>query len=480
VTFRIVGVLFVALLVAAGACTSDDGGPGFAQNTPRGRPTASDTLVIGLVGTMTGEDAWRGEDAFEGADLAVHRINVARDEEAPPFELVTRDDRGSPGRALRQIEELAGLPRTVGILYAGPPHVLPRAERALAGGGIPAMLIYGDLYGPRRLTQHVFQMAPSLVWQARRIVTYVFSDRRYETVGLLAGRSFSGSGAVSALREAVGDRGPEVVRYDLDETAFSPLLARLRRAHVEAIVVEGPPRVLSAVTMTLREMGSTYISTPRARLATASRRVRRERVATGKWHPQVVTLDEGLSPRVNEPLPAGTVASDSYARGAHYLPVPAFQRFRRSFRGWWGNLPTGWQLRAYDAVSMAGWAYEHADAGQDLASVLERLRRARFGGTEVTLGPDDHTAVDQSAVGIWTVPAASRAVPERERLPEAVYSALPWVPLARGFSIDGDELDFSSRDWRFLVRGAPPPQAPPPEVGRLKFGVATGRSDPIH
>jgi Periplasmic binding protein len=473
----------VALAFAATGCTTDgEDGFGITQQTPRGRPVRSDTLVIGLVGTMTGDDAWRGEDAFEGADLAVHRLNVAQDEDEPPFELVTRDDGGSGKLALRQIEELIALPRTVGIVYAGPPEVLPRAEDALARRGVPAMIVYGDLYGARRLTPHIFQMAPSLVWEARRIAAYVLNDRRYETVGVIASKTFTGSGAVDAMQQALqqaGDARAHVARYDASLTDVDRALERLRRARTEAIVVEGSPRVLSLVTATLREMDASYVSTARARISSASNEVRRRRRSSGSWHPQILVFDGGMSPRVEEPLDPGTVASDSYGRGAHYLPVPNFLRFRASFRAWWGALPLGWQLRAYDAVRLLGWAYDHAASGEDLAVVLEGAH-TRFGGTEVTLGPDDHTVVDQGAVGLWVIPAAGRAVPERERLRSETFAALPWALLGRGFSIDGVELDLPPEDWRYLVRGAPPPQAPPPRIPRLKWGITTRRSDPIH
>jgi ABC-type branched-subunit amino acid transport system substrate-binding protein len=473
------GRALVALVLVATACTSgDEDGGGITERTPRGRPQRTDTLVIGLVGTMTGDDAWRGEDAFEGADLGVHRLNVIQADDEPPFELVTRDDRGSATRALRQIEELAALPRTVGIVYAGPPQVLPRAEEALARRGLPGMLVYGDLYGARRLTPHIFQMAPSLVWEARRIAAYIFNDRRYERMGVLASKTFTGFVAADAIQGALQETGEpraRAARYDAEITGIDRALERFRRARTEAIVVEGPPRFASTVTAALNEMGAGYISTARARLP-----ANRRRSGEGAWHPQVVFFDGALSPRLEDPPNAGTVASESYGRGAHYLPVPAFKRFRTSFRAWWGSRPLGWQLRAYDAVRLIGWAYDHAASGEDLARVMEGARRIRFGGTEVTFGPDDHTAVDQSAVGLWVVPASDRAVPERDRLPDEVFATFPWVPLARGFSIDGTELDLSPRDWRFLVRGGPPPQAPPPEITRLRFGITTRRADPVH
>ncbi|HEV3471722.1 MAG TPA: ABC transporter substrate-binding protein, partial [Actinomycetota bacterium] len=113
---------------------------------PVASPTSADTRVIGLVGTLTGPDSARGQDAFEGADLAVSRLNQDVDPGRPAFELVTRDDGGDPRTATRLVTELAMLEGTVGIVYAGPPEGLPPAEAALTQSGIPAILCFGDLY----------------------------------------------------------------------------------------------------------------------------------------------------------------------------------------------------------------------------------------------------------------------------------------------------------------------------------------------
>jgi hypothetical protein len=173
---------------------------------------------------------------------------------------------------------------------------------------------------------------------------------------------------------------------------------------------------------------------------------------------------------------AGSVASDTYARGAHYLPIPSFKRFLAAFRGWWDSAPLGWERRAYEAVRMIGWAARQAREGEDLALVLEGMRGERLGGLDVTFGPDDHTSVDQTTVGLWVVPRRGARAAEVGRVP----AALPWVPLARGFSIDGRTTDVLPEDWRPLFSGSPPPDGPAPRNSRSTFGVATPRRDPVH
>jgi ABC-type branched-subunit amino acid transport system substrate-binding protein len=440
--------------------------PPFPRRSPHGRPADSDSFVIGLVGTLSGPDSWRGEDAFEGADLAVHELN-----EAPrdvPFELITLDDRGDAGRSLELVTGLTRLDNTVGIVFAGPPAVLPRAEPALAASGIPALLLYGDLYSARALAPHLFQMPPAYLWEARRIAAYLEDDRGYGRIGIVVEATAGGQTAARTLRRALGGR-TWIERYDPEDPAFESGIRRLRRKRTEAVVIHGGPRGFSELIDELSDSGASYVST---RVARAGGRRKRP------WRPQVAGLDAVVSPLVTASVPAGTVAAGTLARGAHYLPVPSFERFRIAFADWWDvpDPPIGWQQSAYDAVRMVGWAANRARPGTDIAHALEGMRARRFGGLDITLGPDDHTAVSQTAVGLWVVPRPGVDVLEQDELPDS----LPWVPLARGFSIDGEDLDIAPADWRYLVRNPPPESGPPPRFSRLKFGVTTGRSDPVH
>lgn len=474
---------WLSLALAVLAVVACDGGGGPDNFSFRRRvhptPTSSDSRVIGFVGTMSGPEAWRGEDAFEGADVAVQVINRKQRGTEAPFELVTLDDEGDPERATALVRELAGSERTAGIVYAGPPEGLPPAEGALADAGIPALLCFGDLYGARKLSAHVFQVSPSYVWQARRLARYALQDRGYETVGALVEDSLDGGTAVSVLRTELaraGGRLEVALRYPTATAGFFAPLDRLRSKGVEALVVQGQPQALGRIVAELGDMEATYRNTDRARVASRPKKARKKAGRSRSWAPQLLSFDAAISPLVDEEPPAGTVAADSYARGVSYLPVPSFERYEKSFVEWWGAQPTGWELRGFEATRMIAHAASRTAEGDDVAHSLETLEGARFGGLDITVGPDDHTSVGASTVGLWVVPGAAATVVEREELPEG----LPWVPLARGFSIDGDTTDILARDWKFLFRDPPPPTAPAPKVERMRFGVTTPRSDPLH
>src|SRR5918999_1582986 len=99
----IAGALLVLLL---GGC--DFFGDGSDPLPPRGRltsPTTGDERVIALVGTLSGPDAWRGDDAYEGAEVAVRWLNRNLADDERPFALGTVDDEGDPQKALQRVRE---------------------------------------------------------------------------------------------------------------------------------------------------------------------------------------------------------------------------------------------------------------------------------------------------------------------------------------------------------------------------------------
>lgn len=476
---RAAAALAVPLLLL-GACVKPGRDDAFPIREPAATPSSDAGPVIGLVGTMSGPDGSRGTDAFEGADLAVHALNQDRRSGALPFQLVTLDDEGDPKRASEMVERLAGSERTVGILYAGPLEGLPPAEPLLAQAGIPAVLCFGDLFSPSLLRAHLFQVAPPLEWQARRLVTYLREDRRYRTIGVMADRTLSGDTAVTGLRNAIKDSGGRLVvsRYGEPAGASGEALERLRDG-VEAIVFQGGPSAFAEVVRELKAAGSLYRTTRAARdprQVTNKRKARR--LDLRPWRPQLAAFDgvfAPIDPAEASDIPPGTVVAESYARGAHYLPVDSFERFREGFRDWWDSEPIGWQRRGYEATWAIGWAARRADPEADIAEVLEGVEGVRFGGTTVSFGPGDHVAAEPLSVGLWVKPRPGIRVRERGDLPPG----LPWVPLARGFSSDGLTTDIESPDWPSLFKG-PLQGSRGPSVTTARYGVTTPRRDPVH
>lgn len=438
------------------------------SHRPRASPTNPDALVIGLVATLSGRDSWRGEDAFEGADVGVQVLNRLRPEGAAHFELVTLDDRGDARRAAELAEELASSPRTIGVIYAGPPLGLPSAGAALAEAGIPALLCHGDLFSAGLLRNNLFQMTVPYTWQARELVSYATADRGYRRLGLLIPRGSEGSTAGRAMRAALRGRRARLTigRFDAETGDLDAALVRLEAARVQGLVVDAAPPLLAEIFDRLRQGDHAYRTTRIARRAAAG--------PTGRpWRPQILSFDSAVAPADLGVRPfVGTVAADGYARGAGFMQVPSFIRFRSAFREWWGEDPLGWQRRSYDAVRLVGWAVEHSQDGPaGVAAALEKARGERFGGPDISFSENDHIAADLADVGLWVVPSPASGA----RSPKG----LSWVPLARRFAI-GARTHLPPEDWRFLFVGRPRAEGPPPSYRRFRYGVTSGPRDPVH
>jgi substrate-binding family protein len=475
---RVAGLAMTALLLTSCDVVTSQRSE---RRAPVSSPTGQDTRLIGLVGTLSGPDSWRGQDLFEGADVGISTINRGLAPGERRFELVSLDDRGVAARATRLVRRLAADERIVGIVYGGPPEGLGPVEPDLAAAGIPAVLCFGDLSGSGGIRPHIFQEGPPVGWEAGRVVRYLARDRDYLTVGALIERGREGRRALSALRSASGALGGPGLRvrqasYGHAGGGLDRALRLLRRRGAEAIVVQGRPAVFAETLTGLKEMGAAYRTTEDARIASAPRpRFLPPRLP---WRPQVVGFSEAIAPGITADARPGTVATESYARGAHYLPVASLERFRSDYIAWWDAPPLGWELRSFEAVGLLGWAAQRAgDNGDaDIAETLEGLRGARFGGLDVHFDDADHVVAERSSLGLWVIPRPGIPVTERTKVP----GNLPWVPLARSFARPGGPTRIPAPDWAPLFAGSPVPSGPAPGFRQMRYGVTTGASDPVH
>ena len=391
---RCSGALAAVFVLAA--CTNG------ANDRDDARPSGSGGArrdTIALVGTMSGAGTWRGRPARRGVKIALHALRA----EAVRMDVRVLDDRGDYRRSTRLVQRAATARDVAGVVFAGPPRALPRAEDALADAGVPAFLCYGDLATLRLLTPHVFQIGPSFRWEAEELTRYAARVGGTDALGALTEDSVMGDSARTALRGALRRHGAELAAARVFQPGRLELLGahlrRLRAAGVDQIFVEASPPEFARIVATLQ---------------------REER-----WEPRLLGFDLTLSPRLGGPAaPPGTVAADARDRGAHLMPEARFRKFRRAAQEVIGRLPVHWEYRAYLAARLVA-------SGGLSRDVADRARMLRAGGRHLAdLGPGDSLVLERSEIGLWRAHRSSAA--SRRDLPPR----LPWAPVPGAFGAD--------------------------------------------
>jgi hypothetical protein len=176
-------------------------------------------------------------------------------------------------------------------------------------------------------------------------------------------------------------------------------------------------------------------------------------------------------------LPPGTVACYPYTWAGWAAMIPRVARFRDRFAARFGRPPVGFEQEGYDAVRVLAEALDRTGGrgGDELVGALESFREEAYSSVPVRLGPDDHVFAEESQLGLFSVAGPD----ERAALSEAV-GAVPWRPIMRTFTTDGQKVNLLDRDKKVFFPGWHR-MKPSPRYWKSRFGIVTRPDeDPLH
>jgi hypothetical protein len=191
--------------------------------------------------------------------------------------------------------------------------------------------------------------------------------------------------------------------------------------------------------------------------------------------PQLAASFDALSPEVST-APPGTVAAYPYTWAGWADAIPRVGTFQSRFEEALGRPPAGFEQEGYDAVRLVADGLDRSggEGGDALVRALQGFRERTYSSLPVRFGPDDRTAIDDSQLGLFAVPAP-------DETPEPWFTEVPrWRPLMRTFTFDGEKTNVLDRDKQvFFPRWRKP--RPSPKYWRSRYGITTRpRQDPLH
>jgi hypothetical protein len=172
---------------------------------------------------------------------------------------------------------------------------------------------------------------------------------------------------------------------------------------------------------------------------------------------------------VSEGLPPGTVTCYPYTWAGWADMIPRVNRFRERFAARFGREPAGFEQEGYDAVRAVSEALARTggQGGDALVRALEGFRDETYSSLPIRLGPDDHVLAEESQLGLLAV-----AGPDERPSPGEVLAEVPWRPVMRTFTTDGQKVNLLNADkkvffpgWRRLK--------PSPRYWKSEFGIVS-------
>jgi hypothetical protein len=200
-------------------------------------------------------------------------------------------------------------------------------------------------------------------------------------------------------------------------------------------------------------------------------------MALGRDVPVATAGQAGVSWAIGHDLPAGTVTPAPYTWAGWADMLPRVHRFRVRFERTFGHAPAGFEQEGYDAVRALAEALDRTggEGGDALIEALESFREETYSSLPIRLGPDDHVLAEESQLGLFAV-----AAPAEQPAPGEVVGPVPWRPVMRTFTTDGQKVNLIDRDKKVFFPGWHR-RKPSPRYWKSLFGIVTRPDeDPLH
>lgn len=246
------------LLIAALAVLS----LGLAACDQKEDKAASDTIIIGVAGPISGSEAVFGEQFVHGAEKAVADINAAGGVLGKQLKLEIGDDACDPKQAVSVANDMV----SKGAVFV--------AGHYCSGSSIPASDVYAEAgiiqitpastnpeFTERGMT-NTFRVCGRDDAQGPTAAAYVVSKFAGQRIAVVDDKSTYGAGLADEFSKALNEAGVEEVLHEsisAGEKDYSPLISKLKQASADVLYFGGYKTEGGLLVRQMREQGLSTI-----------------------------------------------------------------------------------------------------------------------------------------------------------------------------------------------------------------------------
>jgi len=337
------------------------------------KPEESNVIKIGAILPLTGDLAVYGNNIKNGIDLAVEEINGKGGINGAHITLIYKDNGGKQDKTVSAMNELVGeVPVVIGaVASSNTLAVCPIAEDK------KAVLISPSSTSPKLsdYKNYVFRAIPSDEYQGVALTTVV-QNLGYNRVAVLFIDNNYGTGLkdafIKSYQDRIGGNILAVESFKEGDTDFKPMLARVKEADPEAIVLIGYVKEGSLILKQAKEMGMNV------------QWICSEALKSDEF----IALSGDCSEGVLATFPVSTVAG------------PATEAFKEAYRAKYYSEPGIYADYGYDTMIVIAEAIKKG--GYNADGIRDALREIRYAGVSGAKIFDENGDVPP-AYDLWQV-----------------------------------------------------------------------------
>ncbi|MBL8087968.1 MAG: ABC transporter substrate-binding protein [Chthonomonas sp.] len=228
--------------------------------TAEGNKMAGETIKLGCVASLTGDQKPWGDDSAKGAKLAVDELNAAGGIGGKKIELLTEDSASKPDPAKTAAEKLIsdGVLAIVGEVASGHTELIARTAYEK---GVPVVSIGSTKTTITDIGTNVFRVCYTDDFQGPVMAQFAYDEQGMREMAIITDRKAPYSQGLSASFktkfESLGGKIVAEQAYQTGETQFQGILSEIKAKNPQGIFLSGYFPEVGPIASQARQAGIT-------------------------------------------------------------------------------------------------------------------------------------------------------------------------------------------------------------------------------
>ncbi|MBU3811900.1 MAG: ABC transporter substrate-binding protein [Candidatus Niameybacter stercoravium] len=226
---------------------------------------SSDTIKIGGSFDLTGEAAQYGIATSNGVKLAIDEYNANGGVLGKQIEFILEDNKASQVDATNAFKKLVDNNKVIGFIGSDISSTTETIANLAAEKNIPMITPTGTKLGITTIGPNIFRACYVDPAQGELLAKFATEDLKAQTAAVMINSEQDYSTGIAEAFEAAftaaGGTVIEKVNYGKNDVDFKPILANIKNANADVVVIPDYYETIATITTQAREIGitSTFI-----------------------------------------------------------------------------------------------------------------------------------------------------------------------------------------------------------------------------